>query len=82
MKVGRLYPSSKTCPACGQVNQKVVLGVESWACPVCGAHRDRTLAAALNIAREGARLLKEGDGTAGPARTGDAQTPRTLVEQV
>ncbi|MFC2648146.1 MAG: zinc ribbon domain-containing protein [Coriobacteriaceae bacterium] len=29
VKVGRLYPSSKTCSACGQVNQKVVLGVES-----------------------------------------------------
>ena len=81
VKVGRFYPSSKTCSACGQVNQAVVLGVEAWTCPVCGCRHDRDLNAALNIAREGARLLNEADGTAGLAGTGDAKASRTLVEQ-
>ena len=81
VKVGRFYPSSKTCSACGQVNQAVVLGVEAWTCPACGCRHDRDLNAALNIAREGARLLNEADGTAGLAGTGDAKAPRTLVEQ-
>ena len=81
VKVGRLCPSSKTCSACGQVNQAVVLGVEAWTCPVCGCRHDRDLNAALNIAREGARLLNKADGTAGLAGTGDAKASRTLVEQ-
>ena len=81
VKVGRFYPSSKTCSACGQVNQAVVLGVEAWTCPVCGCRHDRDLNAALNIAQEGARLLNEADGTAGLAGTGDAKASRTLVAQ-
>ena len=80
VKVSRFYPSSKTCSACGQVNQAVVLGVEIWTCPACGCRHDRDLNAALNIAQEGARLLSEADGTAGLAGTGDAKMSRTLVE--
>ena len=81
VKVGRFYPSSKTCSCCGYVNKNVVLGVESWTCPECGARHDRDLNAAKNIAAEGARLLAEGNGTAGLAGTGGARVPRTLVEQ-
>ena len=81
VKVSRFYPSSKTCSACGQVNQAVVLGVEAWTCPACGCCHDRDLNAALNIAQEGARLLNEADGTAGLAGTGDAKASRTLVKQ-
>ena len=81
VKVGRFCPSSRTCSACGQVNQAVVLGVEAWTCPVCGCRHDRDLNAALNIAQEGARLLNKADGTAGLAGTGDAKASRTLVEQ-
>lgn len=81
VKIGRFYPSSKTCSACGQVNQAVVLGVETWTCPVCGCRHDRDLNAALNIAREGARLLNKADGTAGLAGTGATKASRTLVEQ-
>lgn len=81
VKVGRFFPSSRTCSACGHMNPGVVLGVEKWTCPVCGAEHDRDFNAAVNIAREGARLLAEGNGTAGLAGTGGAQGPRTLVEQ-
>ena len=81
VKVSRFYPSSRTCSVCGQVNQAVVLGVEAWTCPACGCRHDRDLNAALNIAREGARLLDRADGTAGLAGTGGAKASRTLVEQ-
>ena len=80
-KVGRLYPSSKTCSACGHVLDELPLSVREWTCPVCGASHDRDLNAAVNIAREGARLLNKADGTAGLAGTGDAEASRTLVEQ-
>ena len=81
VKASRLCPSSRTCSACGQANQAVVLGVEAWTCPACGCRHGRDLNAALNIAREGARLLNKADGTAGLAGTGDAKASRTLVEQ-
>ncbi len=81
VKVSRWYPSSKMCSCCGHVLEKLPLSVRAWTCPVCGASHDRDLNAALNIAREGARLLNKADGTAGLAGTGDAKASRTLVEQ-
>ena len=81
VKVSRWHPSSKMCSCCGHVLEELPLSVRAWTCPVCGASHDRDLNAAVNIAREGARLLNEADGTAGLAGTGDAKAPRTLVEQ-
>ena len=69
VEVGRFYPSSKTCSACGQVFGGLALSMRAWDCPACGAHCDRDLNAALNIAAEGARLLAEQSGTAGHAGT-------------
>ena len=80
VKVSRWYPSSKTCSACGYVLGELPLSVREWTCPVCGASHDRDLNAAVNIAREGERLLRK-DGTAGLAGTGDAEASRTLAEQ-
>ena len=81
VKVSRWHPSSKMCSCCGHVLEELPLSVRAWTCPVCGASHDRDLNAAVNIAREGARLLNEADGTAGLAGTGDAKASRTLVEQ-
>ena len=81
VKVGRLCPSSKTCSTCGHVLDELPLSVREWTCPVCGASHDRDLNAAVNIAREGERLLNKANGTAGLAGTGVAKAPRTLVEQ-
>lgn len=81
VKVSRWYPSSKMCSTCGHVLEELPLSVRAWTCPVCGASHDRDLNAAVNIAREGARLLNKADGTAGLAGTGDAKASRTLVEQ-
>ena len=69
VRVGRFYPSSKTCGHCGHVNRDLTLSQRTWVCPVCGAKIDRDLNAAENIAREGKRIL---DGSAGHARTGAA----------
>ncbi|MDD5844518.1 MAG: RNA-guided endonuclease TnpB family protein, partial [Olsenella sp.] len=81
VKVSRWYPSSKMCSCCGHVLEELPLSVRAWTCPVCGASHDRDLNAAVNIAREGARLLNKANGTAGLAGTGDAKASRTLVEQ-
>jgi len=48
-KVGRWYPSSKTCSACGAVMEAIPLHVHEWQCPVCGVVHDRDVNAAINI---------------------------------
>ena len=80
VKVGRFYPSSKTCSTCGHVLDELPLSVRAWTCPVCGCRHDRDLNAAVNIAREGERLLRK-DGTAGHAGTAGAKAPETLMER-
>ncbi|MFR4141701.1 MAG: RNA-guided endonuclease InsQ/TnpB family protein [Collinsella sp.] len=66
VRVGRFYPSSKTCSACGYVYRGLTLAERVWDCPACGMRHDRDLNAAVNIAREGRRIL---EGTAGHAGT-------------
>lgn len=56
-KVDRWFPSSKTCGCCGEVFDDLTLDMREWTCPSCGAHHDRDLNAAKNIAREGEILL-------------------------
>ena len=57
VKIDRWFPSSKTCGECGCVFDDLTLSMREWTCPECGAHHDRDLNAARNIAREGTRLL-------------------------
>lgn len=54
--VGRYYPSSKTCGACGLINQDLKLSDRSWSC-TCGLMHDRDVNAARNIRTEGLRML-------------------------
>ena len=68
-KVGRFYPSSKTCGECGAVFGGLTLDMRKWVCPECGCAHDRDLNAARNIAREGKRIL---DGTVGHTGTAAA----------
>jgi len=57
VKVDRWYPSSKTCSGCGHKVDEMDLSVREWTCPKCGTSHNRDLNAAINIAREGVRIL-------------------------
>ena len=54
--IGRFYPSSRLCRACGTVNADLTLADRIWMC-ACGAVHDRDVNAAENIRYEGLRLL-------------------------
>ena len=66
VKIDRWFPSSKTCNSCGCVFDDLTLSMREWTCPECGAHHDRDINAARNIAAEGVRLLEQHEGKAGP----------------
>lgn len=57
IKVDRYFPSSKLCHECGYKNDNLTLSDRSWTCPKCGNHHDRDINAAINIKKEGLRLL-------------------------
>lgn len=58
--VGRFYPSSKTCSACGLAKAKLALTERTYVCDDgCGMVLDRDVNAARNIAREATRLLEQ-----------------------
>jgi len=46
--ISRFDPSSKTCGACGKINEELKRGAREWTCG-CGAVHDRDLNAARNI---------------------------------
>ena len=58
--IGRWYPSSKRCHACGQCNAALRLDDRIWTCPGCGCVLDRDLNGARNIRDEGYRILAAG----------------------
>jgi putative transposase len=55
-KVGRFYPSSKTCSCCGYVKTALALSERTFVCAECGFTLDRDLNAAINILNEALRL--------------------------
>ena len=58
VKVDRFFPSSQICSACGHKNPAVKdLSVRSWVCPECGAAHDRDKNSAINIHKEGLKLI-------------------------
>jgi putative transposase len=48
-QVGRFFPSSRLCGACGLINSKLTLADREWVCE-CGARHNRDLNAANNLA--------------------------------
>ena len=49
--IDKWYPSSKTCSACGVVNETLNLRDRNWQCNDCGITHDRDRNAAINIYR-------------------------------
>jgi putative transposase len=62
--IGRWYPSSKTCSACGFVLAELPLNVRAWRCPSCRARHDRDLNAAKNILAAGLAAARDHPGDA------------------
>ncbi|MBB6062130.1 putative transposase [Thermosipho japonicus] len=54
IKADRYYPSSQMCSECGYINKEVKnLSIREWTCLECGAHHDRDVNAAKNLAKYG-----------------------------
>lgn len=51
----RFYPSSKTCSACGWIDEDLDLAVRTFVCEACTLVIDRDLNAALNLLNEALR---------------------------
>ena len=58
-KVGRFYPSSRTCSYCGYKLDELKLSDRVFNCPKCKHSIDRDFNAAINIRDEGFRIIKE-----------------------
>jgi putative transposase len=50
-RVGRFTPTSQTCSLCGVKDGPKPLHVRAWQCRACGAHLDRDINAAVNVAK-------------------------------
>ncbi len=59
IKVGRFYPSTKTCNCCGWINQGLKLSDRKWTCK-CGETHDRDINASKNILKEGLKIYGKG----------------------
>ena len=57
--VNRFYPSSKTCNHCGYIYKQLKLSDRQWICPECGQLIERDYNAALNILKEGLRIINQ-----------------------
>ena len=57
IKVDKFYPSSKTCHICNYKKIDLKLSDRVWTCPICNTVHNRDINAAINILKEGLRLL-------------------------
>ena len=57
VKVDKFFPSSQLCSCCNYRKTDLTLNQRSWVCPICGFKHDRDLNAAINIKKEGIRMI-------------------------
>ena len=57
VKVDKLFPSSKRCSACHEVNHDLKLSDREWTCPSCGMYHDRDKNSCKNLLDEGKDIL-------------------------
>ena len=57
VKVDRYFPSSQLCSTCSYRKTDLMLNQRSWTCPICGFKHNRDLNAAINIKKEGIRMV-------------------------
>ena len=57
VKIDKWYASTKTCSHCGCKNNDITLKTKEWYCPNCGAYHLRDHNAAINIRKEGLRIV-------------------------
>lgn len=77
----RWFPSSKTCSACGSVQDNMPLSVRQWICPDCGASHDRDLNAARNLATYAASSAVSACGEEGAGRARKSAVKPASVKQ-
>jgi putative transposase len=77
--IGRFFPSSKMCRACGAINDTLILSDRHWVCAGCGAVHDRDPNAAQNIRDEGLRILAVGHTERQNARGAGVRPPSEAV---
>ena len=66
VKIGTFYPSSKLCHCCGFKHKGLKLEERFWTCPQCVTYLDRDENAAINILKEGLKILnRDTDGRSG-----------------
>ena len=59
VQIDRFFPSSKLCSSCGNTKKDLKLKDREYCCDSCGITIDRDYNAALNILKEGLRILEE-----------------------
>ena len=57
VKVNKYFPSSQLCSCCGYRRTNLSLDQRSWMCPECRTKHNRDVNAAINIKKEGIRLV-------------------------
>ncbi len=59
VQIDKFFPSSKMCSNCGNIKKDLTLKDREYCCDSCGFKIDRDYNAALNILKEGLRILEE-----------------------